>query len=95
MTYSFHEEAEKELFLTVDYYEKLQKGLGLRFSKQVSDAIKIICEFPLAFPKIDLKTRRCLVNKFPFGILYQTNEENIRIIAVMHLHRKPGYWKNR
>ncbi|MDY0131889.1 MAG: hypothetical protein RBR53_04395 [Desulforegulaceae bacterium] len=70
MIYSFHEEAEKELFLTVDYYEKLQKGLGLRFSKQVSDAIKIICEFHLAFPKNDLKTRRCLVNKFFFGILY-------------------------
>jgi hypothetical protein len=42
-----------------------------------------------------LITRRCLTNKFPYGILYRIVENNIRIMAVMNLHRKPGYWKNR
>ncbi|KOR28141.1 plasmid stabilization protein, partial [Achromatium sp. WMS1] len=35
--------------------------------------------------------------RFPYGILYrETLDANgIFIIAVMNLHRKPGYWKYR
>jgi hypothetical protein len=33
--------------------------------------------------------------KFPFGIIYQIIEKQIVVIAVMHLHKKPDYWKKR
>ncbi len=35
------------------------------------------------------------VRYHPVGILYDVTEEEIRIVAVMHLHRRPGYWKKR
>ena len=80
----------KEIFFaTIEYYEECQPGLGLRFSKEVCTAIERICEHPYAWSGIDAKTRRCLTNKFPYGILYRVIENNIRIMAVMHLHRKP------
>ena len=40
-------------------------------------------------------TRRCLVNRFPFGVIYQVNAGMLRIIALANLHRRPGYWKVR
>lgn len=95
MKFSFHEIAEKEFFDAIEYYEECQAGLGLRFSEEVFAAIQRICEHPYAWTGIDEKTRRCLTNKFPYGILYRIVNDHVRIMAVMHLHRKPGYWQNR
>lgn len=66
--------------------------MGLRFSKEIYATIMRICEHPYAWTGIDSKTRRCLINKFLFGILYRINENEIRVMAVMHLNRKPDYW---
>ncbi len=95
MKFSFHETAEKDFFDVIDYYEECQSGLGLRFSEEVFATIERICEHPYAWIGIDAKTRRCLTNKFPYGILYRIINDHVRIMAVMHLHRKPDYWRNR
>ncbi|MEA3446699.1 MAG: type II toxin-antitoxin system RelE/ParE family toxin [Bacteroidota bacterium] len=95
MKYNFHEAAEKEFFTAIEYYEECQPGLGIRFSKEVYATIERIHKFPLAWSPIDSKTRRCLTTRFPYGILYRIIENNILIMAVMNLHRKPDYWKDR
>ncbi len=95
MKYSFHEAAEKEFFAAIEYYEECQLGLGLRFSKEVYATIERIHEYPFAWSSIDSKTRRCLTTRFPYGILYRITGNTLLIMAVMHLRRKPDYWKNR
>jgi len=40
-------------------------------------------------------TRRCLVNRFPFGVIYQIKSDSVRIIAVADLRRCPDYWLDR
>ena len=95
MKYSFHESAEKEFFNSIEYYEKNQPGLGLRFAEEVNDSIKRICAYPYAWAKIDSKTRRCLTNRFPYGVLYRIVKNRVQIMAIMHLHRKPDYWNSR
>jgi threonine/homoserine efflux transporter RhtA len=39
--------------------------------------------------------RRCLVNRFPFGVLYSLETTGVFILAVMHNRRRPDYWKSR
>ena len=95
MTFSFHLAAEQELNGAVDYYNGCQNGLGLQFAKEVYAAIRNILAFPRAWTPLSRNTRRCLVNRFPCGVIYQIEDEQIIIIAVMHLNRKPGYWKDR
>ena len=95
MKFDFHEDAEKELFAAIEYYEECQSGLGLRFSKEVFATIERICEYPFSWSQIDPKTRRCLTTRFPYGILYRITNDKILIMAVMNLHRRPGYWENR
>ena len=75
MRYIFHEDAEKDFNAAVQYYEECQTGLGLRFSKEVFNSILLICSYPDAWALIDSKTRRCLVNKFPFGILLSRSRQ--------------------
>jgi len=43
--------------------------------------------------KISGHFRRCLIDRFPYGIIYVVDEREIFIAAVMHLKRKPEYWK--
>jgi len=95
MKYSFHPEAEIELNLSIDYYEKCQTNLGLRFANEVYATIQRILNYPNAWQPLDDEIRRCLTNKFPFGIVYYQKDDEIIILAVMQLNRKPNYWLNR
>lgn len=49
----------------------------------------------MTWPIVEGELRRRLVRRFPFGILYRIDPEEIVIIAIAHLHRKLGYWRKR
>jgi plasmid stabilization system protein ParE len=95
MTFSFHPEAEEEFRSAIDHYECREAGLGYEFSLEVLTAIHNIVTHPSAWPVIEDDVRRCLVNRFPFGVLYSLEPTSILVLAVMHHRRRPGYWKNR
>ncbi len=95
MHYSFHPEAVAEFRQAIAEYEKNRKGLGIDFATEVYTAIQRILAHPQAWPILDEEIRRCQTKRFPFGILYAVENEEIFIIAIMHLHRDPGYWKQR
>ncbi len=54
-----------------------------------------IVQYPDAGSALSENSRRCLVGRFPYGLIYQIKSHALRIIAVAHLHRRPGYWKER
>lgn len=95
MKFSFHPEAKEELDGAVEYYEQCQAGLGLEFAEEVYAAIARIMQYPDAWSPLSKNSRRCLINRFPYGIIYQIKSHTLRIIAVAHLSRRPGYWKER
>jgi plasmid stabilization system protein ParE len=93
--YSFHPEAEAEFVQTIEYYEECEAGLGYDFAVEVYSAIERTMAYPKAWPIIEEDIRRSLVRRFPYGILYAEEDEELFIVAVMHLHRDPDYWKHR
>ncbi|PHS34048.1 MAG: plasmid stabilization protein [Sulfurovum sp.] len=95
MTYHFHEDAETELNQAITYYEECQPHLGLEFAEEVFQTIKRILDFPEAWQTMHKDIRRCLTKRFPFGIIYYQKDEQIIILAVMQLNRKPFYWLER
>jgi len=95
MRFYYHPLAEVELDDAVEYYENCQSGLGLDFAGEVYGAIQRIIEYPDAWSIMSENTRRCLVNRFPYGIIFQIKSGVLRVIAVANLHRRPDYWKNR
>jgi plasmid stabilization system protein ParE len=95
MKFSFHPDAKEELDGAVEYYEQCQTGLGLEFAEEVYAAIARIIQYPDAWSSLSRNSRRCLINRFPYGIIYQIKSRTLRIVAVAHLSRRPGYWKER
>lgn len=95
MNYSFHPSGQEELYDGVEYYNKIEVGLGIEFVKEVYKTIQIILQFPQAGSPLSKNSKRCLVNRFPYGVIYQHQKDEIFIIAVMHLNKKPNYWHQR
>ncbi len=95
MTFSLHPEAESEFLAAIEYYENRERGLGYDFSIEVLAAIQNIATYPTAWPVIEESARRCLVHRFPYGVIYSIEQNEIFILAVMHLRRRPDYWKSR
>ena len=95
MKFKFHPEAEIELNSAIDYYEATKSHLGLEFASEVYETIHRVIEYPHAWQKMTSQTRRCLTNRFPFGIIYYIKDEILIVVAVMHLNRKPNYWSSR
>ena len=95
MTYSFHPEAEIEFHEAINYYEEREEKLGYDFSIEVYSAIQKILDYPLAWPILSGDIRRCFTNRFPYGVLYSIESDEIFILTVMHLHRDPDYWRER
>jgi hypothetical protein len=51
--------------------------------------------FPGLGVKIESNCRKRRFKKFPYGIVFRVHDGEIFVLAVMHLRRKPGYWKDR
>ncbi len=91
----FLREAEEEMLAAARYYNVESAGLGSEFLTEVERTAEALLQHPHAGPVIRKGIRRRLLARFPFGLLYQIDEDDIVILAVMHLRRRPGYWEQR
>jgi hypothetical protein len=95
MKINFLKIAQIELDDAIEYYNYELPGLGDAFLTEVLNALDRIGEFPEAWHPNSKRTRRCQTRRFPYGIIYQVREQEILVVAIAHLHRKPNYWKDR
>ncbi len=97
MRIRFHREASEELDAAAAWYEEQEGGLGDELLAEVDRAVATIEESPVAWPLVRRKTglRRFVLSRFPYAILYGCLEAELRIFAVSHSKRRPGYWRRR
>jgi plasmid stabilization system protein ParE len=91
----FHTQAAEEMRAAAAYYEAQEPGLGDAFLDDIEQALQSIQQFPQLWSVYDGEYRRYLLKRFPYGLIYRIDEARILIVAVAHLHLKPGYWKDR
>ena len=89
--------AADEFTAAVRWYEEQRPGLGADFYRAVTETTALIETHPeIGTPaSADHLTRRVLVSRFPYQLVYRLRPSEIVIVAVAHLKRRPGYWKNR
>jgi plasmid stabilization system protein ParE len=87
--------AEEEARAAVLWYRERSERAAAAFERELESAIEQIGESPATYPVADGELRRFLFDRFPYGILYVIGTSSVRVIAVAHLHRKPGYWRGR
>lgn len=91
------EPASDELGEAVRWYERRRVGLGGELFDAVAATISLIEANPGMGASIspDGNTRRALVAKFPYQVVYRLKPTETVIAAIAHVKRRPGYWQNR
>jgi toxin ParE1/3/4 len=88
-------QAEVDIDETVSRYERERVGLGVRFLQGLNVLLERVEENPFQFPVVHENTRRGLLSRFPYGVFFTADDEEILVVAVVHLHRHPDTWKRR
>jgi plasmid stabilization system protein ParE len=95
MAVEFHPAAEQELDAAAAVYEALQESLGQGLLDEVEAACVLISEYPAIGRRVDQFHRNVPLRRFPFMLFYRVDGALIRIIAVAHKRKRPGYWRLR
>ena len=95
MTVYLRPEAWGDINDAADWYERQRPGLGSEFLDEVLIAFSRIEETPLFYPSVRKNARRTLIRRFPFGIYYIVEGDDILVLAVMHGRRDPAKWRVR
>lgn len=89
--------ASEELAEAVIWYEAQRTGLGAEFFDAILATLALLESHEEAGTPVgdDPRTRRLLVARFPYQVVYRLRPTEIVIVAFAHLKRRPGYWKQR
>jgi len=91
----FHPEADEEYVHAVQYYADIGLDLGCRFHGEMERLIGEACAAPERYWKFYPPARRHLSSDFPYAVVFLEMPEHIWVVAVMHMKRRPGYWRER
>ena len=69
--------------------------LGLAFVAEFERSVNLVLDNPMMGAAFRGAVRRCILRRFPYSIIYQLVTDELRVIAVAHHRRRPGYWVNR
>lgn len=94
-TVEYHQGAIADVKSAVSWYGKRSHKAALDFVEELHRAADTIRRGPERWPLGKNNTRRFLLWRFPFSIIYSEHESAIMIWAVAHGSRRPEYWENR
>ena len=87
--------ANQEFLAAADFYEAQAPGLGEDFILDIEASLKLITEFPNLGSRGPASTRRIHLHRFPYSLVYRPERDVLRVIAVEHQRRRPGFWMDR
>jgi plasmid stabilization system protein ParE len=91
----FHPEAAAEAEAASNWYLDRSERAALAFRAEIDRAIRLISEAPDQWPLYVDGTRRFLLRRFPFSLVYRQVTTGLQVVAVAHAKRLPGYWRIR
>jgi plasmid stabilization system protein ParE len=96
VTPSISLEAERELIDGALFYAREANAeLGLAFIAEFEHSLGVLCTYPRLGPVWRGNTRRFPLRRFPYTVIYQLKPGEVRVIALAHQNRRPGYWRGR
>ena len=91
----FHPLAADEAEAAERWYRERNETASARFQWELDRAVDLISERPNTGSPYLGNTRRVLLRRFPFFIVYRVRRDDVQIVAVAHARRRPGYWRAR
>ena len=93
--HAFHPAADEEYTQAAECYAGINPELTRRFYDQIERLIQDIRRHPQRYLLFVPPIRRHFSDVFPYAVLYVDQPDRVLVIAVMHMSRRPGYWRDR
>jgi plasmid stabilization system protein ParE len=90
-----HPAAIEEAEAAARWYMERSPRAARIFVDELNLVLDRILEAPNRWPRSTNGTRKLNLPCFPFVVIYPETEDHVRILAVAHGRRRPGYWKYR
>jgi plasmid stabilization system protein ParE len=87
--------AAKDVLEAIEYYESQAAGLSAALADDLDRALQVIAGAPGAGAPHSHDTRRVLLRRFPYGVVYRPLEDRVIVVAFAHLRRRPGHCSDR
>jgi len=81
--------AEQDILEALAWYDSRRDGLGTEFLSCVDAALQAIQDRAESFPAIHREIRRALVRRFPYGVFFVIDPDQIAVLSIMHASRDP------
>ncbi|MEZ5065993.1 MAG: type II toxin-antitoxin system RelE/ParE family toxin [bacterium] len=91
----FHAEAVREAGEARSWYADRSQSVAAAFLDELDHAVERLSSNPEAWPGYVSGTRRYVLRRFPFYVVYRVTASAIQVLAVAHGLRRPGYWRDR
>ena len=79
----------------IDWYERQQAGLGVKFANRVQAVFDRILATPEMHAEVYRDVRKALLRQFPYSVYYRIRSDRVVVLAVFHNKRNPDIWKSR
>jgi len=93
MRIQLSEEAALDQRSAITYYSDQNTDLATAFLSDFDSACDLIIERPEIGRPIRTSNRKVVLQRFPFVLIYKSDGDYLRILAVAHQRRRPEYWK--
>ena len=90
-----HPSALAELKSSISWYLEQNEATANKFVEEIDRAIDLVLASPRRWPTSDLGTRKFVLRRFPYAVIYHERKSVVRVLAIAHGHRQPEYWKDR
>jgi plasmid stabilization system protein ParE len=90
-----HPKAEAEADGAFEYLWARSESAALGFDAELRIAFSALRKNPRIYAAYLLGTRRIMLHRYPFFVVFREFPRKIQIIAVVHAKRRPGYWASR
>ena len=91
----YHQDAIADIKNALAWYQERSPKAALDFIEELNRAALTIREAPDRWPLGNNSTRRFLLWRFPFSLIYSEQDEIVTVLAVAHGSRRPEYWAGR
>jgi plasmid stabilization system protein ParE len=91
----FLRQAAREVEEALEWYNERSTLAASDFLQEVDHALQLAAQRPQAWPVFEAGTRRIVMQRYPFSIIFRSAPGTIYVVAVAHHKRKPGYWRYR
>jgi plasmid stabilization system protein ParE len=90
-----HPSALAELKSALSWYLERNQTAADKFAAELDRAMDLLTATPQRWPAGEHGSRKFILRRFPFAIVYREKEAAVQVLAIAHGHRRPGYWKDR